>query len=154
MYNSLKDYIEQNNLTDRDTEKLIAYLLSSRDLPKAPHERVLSLEEMRCSSCGKIFPAGDAKPFDTGVVKGVDPICPDCRKNLKGLSYIVCVGCKEIVGRLVPNKLRSGFQLQPDHYYHIVHCPECNPSAFPEGSQIDVPIIEEKIYKKKIGIKD
>lgn len=73
-------------------------------------------------------------------------VCDDCTKEYKGMSRIVCLGCKSLMGFYKPGKQQTGFIFERDRHYHILSCPRCDQ----ESSA--TPVIEHENFCKENGI--
>lgn len=107
-----------------------------------------------CKYCGKPIPNSELHIFDTYLSKNIiDRTCKECRTNFnkEQLCPIVCVGCKEVIAMLTPGKdLKTGFERKPNHVYHILECPKCNPDKFKnDGSAEPVKLVEADFYEQK-----
>ena len=111
-----------------------------------------------CKICGKQTPLRDTKLIDTPLVKQVvDATCSECRRNfdLEAYATIVCIGCKEVIARIKPQKdPATGFEIKKNHIYHIMDCPACNPEKFKDPTKaIPSKIVEADLYEKQFGKK-
>lgn len=68
-----------------------------------------------------------AKPFQMLFYVGdVDQICPECFVTYKDCAKIACRKCKEVVARINPGKIPSGFVIRPGDHLHTDKCGICH----------------------------
>ena len=79
-------------------------------------------------------------------IKGVrlmDFTCADCRKFSDGYSRIYCLGCKALLLRRPPIRLKNGFVFERNKAYHVKSCPKCNDEHFKLVSEVEKKIAED-----------
>jgi len=104
-------------------------------------------EDTHVCMCGRRVPASVFTMVDTGVMRAVNNVCPDCvegRREDTKLARIACCTCKAVVARMVPHKDRDGFEFKANHTYHIGQCGACTPGLDKSD------IIEKAIYKERM----
>jgi len=101
-------------------------------------------------SCGKkrIGPE-EIQTLVTPFSRACDRTCDDCKKLVKGLCPIVCVGCKEVIAYLQPGKDEDGFIRERGKTYHVKDCPQCNPSRFSKTKDGSSILAEKAVFLNK-----
>ena len=107
--------------------------------------------------CGKrrviapdmFFPTGVNYPGTGQPILAIDPLCPECQKELAGTARLVCVTCSppRVFMRLKPRTDPvTGLVITPSRVYHTARCAVCVPGATTSE------LIEQKILlqRKKI----
>ena len=85
-------------------------------------------ESLKRCLCGKLVNTFEKKKRRfSGVVNYDEILCDDCRKTTAGLSRIVCLNCRRLVGFHVPKREKCGFEYKPEKTYHVDKCPWCTP---------------------------
>lgn len=148
---SIKNIVK--NIND-NASALNEYLL---DPTQQTAERLFGKENVleskfTCKACHKLIPITQLQVFDTPVVKGCTAeICNECWQELKKAkaAIIVCMKCKELRHVLEPiRNARTGFELKPGNFYHIMDCPKCNPDKYLNNT-VPAEIIEEALYNNR-----
>jgi hypothetical protein len=117
----------------RAFEELLAKLGPAPKQPDiALHGRTSKLvrpgESAVCQRCKKVIFISDGSFFSTDRVTGVcDVTCRDCFRDLRGTARLVCLVCRQVVLRLVPKKMPTGFIIEAGKFYHTDKCPICAP---------------------------
>ena len=100
--------------------------------------------------CKKPLYTTDIVPTWTGQVHALNNVCKDCTKEASKLATLVCVACKQVVGRLTPHKDKTGFVFEAGKFYHIDFCGTCNVERSRNHPSI---IIEPYLFQKRLGRK-
>ena len=80
-----------------------------------------------CGRCRKLIPQSAIRYYATGVCTASDSLCDACAGLAPQHALIVCIGCKAVVARIAPERLKSGFQIESRKIYHTEKCPNCKP---------------------------
>lgn len=96
-----------------------------------------------CAMCGRKLHLSEIRHYNTGVVNASDALCPECSRNFPKHSCIVCVRCCAIVARIPPMRMKSGFVIKPNTFYHTQACPNCKPGVR------TTDIIEAKLFYER-----
>jgi hypothetical protein len=97
-----------------------------------------------CGRCRRMMPVEKIRYYTTGVCVASDSLCEECARLVPQHALVVCVGCQAVVARMAPERLKSGFVIEPRKIYHTDSCPKCKPGV--EKSSI---IEAELFYLKK-----
>lgn len=131
---------------EKELNTLVRYCEeTNRPLRPPPRPYTFDNPELVKCGCGKFRPIETMAIRDSGVLKYVDNVCPDCAGQDKGMARIICAGCRTVVARMAPHKDKNGFKVEAGKCYHVDQCPGCNPKL--EKSMI----IEKVIYARKLG---
>lgn len=126
-------------MDDFDLERKVELLL--KEPPKLPH--VAAPKDYVDCACRKIkIHVSEIQYHWSGVCQASDAMCKECQRMVPKHALVVCLGCKAVVARMAPTKLKSGFQIEPRKIYHTDKCPNCRPGV--ESSKI----IEAELFCK------
>ncbi len=99
--------------------------------------------QIPCGRCRRLMPISNLRYYATGVCTASDSICEECEALVPQHALVVCVGCKAVVARMAPERLKSGFRIEARKIYHTNACPKCKPGV--ERSMI----IEAELFYQK-----
>ncbi len=98
---------------------------------------------VHCGRCRKHIPVDQIRYYFTGICTASDSLCGECATLVPRHALIVCIGCKAVVARIAPERLKSGFEIEERKIYHTQACPNCQPGV--ERTSI----IEAEIFYRK-----
>lgn len=113
--------------------------------PTSPVAADFDPDNIRCA-CNKLVPCENAALCNTGIMDGVEPVCPPCRGDFAGQARLFCVRCRMVIGWMEPQTDPHGFKIEPDKFYHVAECAVCK-----KGLQ-KADIIEMMLYYDEMGI--
>jgi hypothetical protein len=127
-------------MNDADLNKAAQILLGH-----TPVEHKLTTEPMgyiRCACNKKQIHESEVTSHWSGLCNARDTICRECAQMMPKHALIVCLVCKEVIGRMAPGVLYSGFRVEPRKIYHTARCLKCSDSA-------STSIVEAEWYMRK-----
>lgn len=92
-----------------------------------PADHIYESGYLKCFCNKKQLKYGEHEHIQTPYVRGLSRVCDECKKEVKGMCPVMCVGCREIIAFLPPDKDDDGFERKPNYTYHVKHCPQCAP---------------------------
>lgn len=98
-----------------------------------------------CVNCKKAMHLSEIRKHWSGLCYAIDSICRDCQTLFPTHALVICIRCREVVARMAPERMASGFEIEPLKCYHITSCPKCN-----EGVE-HTPILEGEYYFRTMG---
>lgn len=129
-----------------ENEELKGLVQALTKLPPPP--KLVKPEDTHVCMCQRTVPASTFTMLDTGVIKVVNNVCPDCvegRREDTKLARIACVSCKTVVARIEPHKDVDEFTFKANHTYHVAQCGSCTPGL------TESAIIEKRIHQQRLA---
>jgi hypothetical protein len=135
------------SLLNPDTMKSLEDIFADR--PQVPDDKLpplLSPNQGQCEFCKKFLPLKDMRIIDSGIIKALEPLCPECAKTFTDQARVVCIPCKMVVLWVDPHKENTGFEFKRKHVYHVEACPVCR-----EGTT-QTKVLEKVVFFKENNI--
>lgn len=118
---------------------------SSRPVPKlGPPVGSPPPGKVPCGRCRALIPVEMIRYYSTGICMASDSLCDVCATLVPQHALIVCIGCKAVVARVAPERLKSGFEIEPRRIYHTEACPSCKPGV------VRSKILEAELFYQKV----
>lgn len=117
------------------------------NLPPAPVVSGPNADTVWCVHCKKAMHVSEVKSYWSGLCHAKDLLCHGCRLMFPKHALVICLKCREVVGRMAPERLASGFVIEPLKCYHIQACPRCDRSV------VSSVLLEGENYFRTFGIK-
>ena len=118
------------------------------DLPPAPSFVGKDASLVECACRKKNINVSEVKYHWTGICHASDSMCGECVKMVPKHALIVCIGCRAVVARIAPEKLKSGFVVKSRGIYHTDKCPNCCKSE--DNSVMVSKILEAELFIKNL----
>lgn len=126
----------------KEIEAQLGHLMA---LPPAPVLAGPDANVVECACRKKNIHVSELVHHWTGICNASDNLCTECSRMMPNHALIACLGCQAVVARIAPERLKSGFTIEPRKIYHTDQCPNCHPEVTTSK------ILEAEVFYRSLG---